>query len=95
MTQPTPHTSPFQQTQTASGPGNITQAGGNITNSHTGGNITNSNNRSFWILSLTMVVGSMVALGLVFGRGIGTQVNQPQLSAPTAPAAPASASHNP
>lgn len=87
MTQPTPHTNPpVQPTQTASsGLGNITQAGRDI---------NNSNNRSFLILSLT-VLGGMVALGVVFGRGIGTQVNQPQLSAPIAPAAPASSSSKP
>jgi hypothetical protein len=89
MTQPTPHTNPpVPPTQTASsGLGNITQAGRDI---------NNSNNRSFLILSLTMMVlGGMVGLGVVFGRGIGTQVNQPQLSAPIAPAAPASSSSKP
>jgi hypothetical protein len=87
MTQPTPHTNPpVQPPQNAySRKGNITQVGRDM---------NNSNNSSILILTLT-VLGGMVALGVVFGRGIGTQVNQPQLSAPIAPAAPASSSSKP
>lgn len=80
MTQPTPdpNSRPHQSAN---------HAGGDI--NQVGGNNTVTNTSTFTFLIPMIALGSMVAFGLVFGRGIGTQVN------PSQPAAPASASPNP
>ncbi|MEK0195154.1 hypothetical protein [Microcoleus anatoxicus] len=89
MTQPTPDRQ-SQPHQSAHAGRDSIQVGGN--------NVHNSNSPSstfnLWIPTVIFLGGGMVYLGLVFGRGIGTQLNPP-ISPPNTPTAPASVSPNP
>ncbi len=89
MTQPTPDPQSQPSQSAHSGRDSIQTGRDHVHNS------SNSPSSTFNLSIPTVIVlGGMISLGLVFGRGIGTQLNPPPLP-PNTPTAPASISPKP